>query len=88
MSKRVITIITIIIMLMCSVILHIEHNYTMTDCVVVEASDKGALIEDTLGNQWYWEKEGFEVGDIVVLEMHDHFSSTYVADDIIKEVKR
>jgi hypothetical protein len=60
----------------------------MTDCVVVEASDKGALIVDTLGNQWYWEEEGFEVNDIVVLEMHDHFSSAYVADDIIKEVKR
>ena len=67
---------------------YIEHNYTRTDCEVIEASSMGALIEDRCGFTWYYEGEGFEVGDLVDLKMHDNFTSSNIDDDEIKKVVR
>lgn len=65
---------------------YIEHNYTRDNCVVVEASKTGCLILDEVGEQWYWEGEGFEVDDVVEMKMFDNLTSAYIGDDEIKEV--
>ena len=65
---------------------YFDHNYTRPDCVVVEASPTGAIFEDECGFTWYVESEGYEVGQIVDLKMHDNFSSGYIYDDVIKKV--
>ena len=65
---------------------YIEHNYTRDNCVVIEASETGCLIRDEVGEQWYWEGEGFEVGDEVKMKMFDNLTSAYIVDDEIKEV--
>lgn len=65
---------------------HYEHNYTRYDCKVVEASPNGAIFEDRCGWTWAVEGEGYEVGQIADLKMHDSFTSAYIDDDVIKKV--
>ena len=65
---------------------HVEHNYTLKECRVIEASTKGALIEDKSGNTWYFEAEGFKVDEVVNMKMHDNFTSGTNEDDIITKV--
>ena len=80
MKKKVIMIVLIVIALVG--VIHHEHNYTMSDCVVVEASQSGALIEDRAsGEQWYVEDEGLTVGDEVQMLMYDNYTSAYIYDD-------
>lgn len=75
----------LILGLFCAVS-HYEHNYTRYDCKVVEASPKGAIFEDRCGWTWAVEGEGYEVGQIADLKMHDSFTSAYIDDDVIKKV--
>lgn len=65
---------------------HYEHNYTLKDCRVTEATATGAMIVDSKGWGWYYEGEGFEVGQTVDLKMHDNFTNADNEDDIIKKV--
>ena len=67
---------------------YIECNYTREDCVVVEASPTGAVFEDKCGFTWYWEEEGFEVGDVVDLKMYNNGTNNCIDDDEIKKVVR
>ena len=66
----------------------LEHNYTRDNCKVIEASPYGAIIEDRTGNTWYYEAEGFNVGDIVDMKMHDNWTISNIEDDIIQKVKK
>lgn len=75
----------LILVLFCAAS-HYEHNYTRDNCKVIEASPTGALIEDRCGFTWYYEGEGFEIGEVVDLKMHDAFTSAYIDDDVIKKV--
>ncbi len=85
MKKKAIVIVLIMIALIG--VVHHEHNYTMNDCVVVEASQSGALIEDKAsGELWYVEEEGYTVGDEVVVKMYDNYTSAYIYDDKVMRV--
>lgn len=64
-----------------------NHNYTMKNCVVTEATETGCLIVDENGEGWYLEGEGFEVGEIVELEVHDNFTED-IYDDVIENVTK
>ena len=83
--KRNVLVIMLLVGMFCGASYY-EHNYTRQDCVVVEASPTGAIFEDRCGFTWYWEEEGFEVGDVVDLKMYDNCSSAYIDDDEIKKV--
>ena len=63
-----------------------EHNYTRYDCIVTQACEAGAIFEDRCGWTWFVEGEGYEVGQIADLKMHDNLTSAYIDDDIIKKV--
>lgn len=85
MKKKVIVIVLIVIALVGAI--HHEHNYAMNDCVIVEASQSGALIKDRVsGEQWYVEDEGLTVGDEVRMLMYDNYTSAYIYDDKVMKV--
>ena len=84
MIKKIMYVVVVVVVLVG--VLYKEHNYTMTDCIVTEATSTGCMIVDGMEQQWYYEGEGFAVGDVVTLEMYDNWSSAYLADDVIKEV--
>ena len=65
-----------------------EHGYTRDNCKVIEATATGAIIEDRTGNTWYYEAEGFNVGDIVDMRMHDNWTPSQIKDDKIMKVIR
>ena len=71
--------------LLCGISYH-EHNYTRYDCQVIEATPYGAIFEDQCGFTWAVEGEGYEIGQVVDLKMHDNFSNAYIEDDVIKKV--
>ena len=86
MMKRILTLLVFISLV--GVAGHFEHNYTRDNCVAVEVTDTGVIFEDRCGFTWYWEEEGFELGDVVDLKMYDNYSSAYIDDDEIKKVIR
>jgi hypothetical protein len=63
-----------------------EHNYTRKDCEVIEASAGGAILVDACGFTWAVEGEGYEVGQIADLKMHNSYTSGCIDDDVIKKV--
>ena len=67
---------------------HFENNYTRKDCVAVEATETGVIFKDQCGFTWYWEEEGFEVGDVVDMKMHTNYTMNNIDDDEIKKVVR
>jgi hypothetical protein len=85
MKKKVVMMVLIVIVLIG--VIHHEHNYTMNDCVVVEASQSGALIKNRAsGEQWYVEEEGLTVGDEVLMLMYDNYTSAYIYDDKVMRI--
>ena len=85
MKKIIIIIITIVLCGACS---YYEHNYTRGNCKIVQINDGILTIEDFGGNYWdiYKPNSGFQVGDIVVLKMHDNLTPHTIEDDIIKGI--
>lgn len=65
---------------------YIEHNYTRRDCVVINSTDEGIMVEDTAGYTWYCEGVSYPVGTRVDLKMYDNITSAWIDDDIIKKV--
>ena len=63
-----------------------ENNYTRHECKVIEASGEGCIIEDRCGFTWYWEENGFNVGDTVEMKLNTNGTASYIEDDIIKSV--
>lgn len=80
-----ILIVVVLLGLFCGVS-YCEHNYIRYNCKVIEASPYSAILEDRSGWTWTVEGEGYEIGQIVDLKMHDNFTSAYIDDDIIKKV--
>ena len=65
-----------------------EHNYTRNDCKVIEKQGATVRIEDTTGNVWKCNANGFQVNDIVNLKMHDNYTPNQIQDDVIVKVIR
>lgn len=65
---------------------YLEHNYTRRDCVVIESTDDGIMVEDTAGYTWYYEGVSYPVGTRVDLKMYDNVTSAWIDDDVIKKV--
>lgn len=82
--KRVLTI-TILLMII-GMAGRAEACYTMIGAVK-EASPYGALIEDSTGDVWYYEQEGFKVNEKVKMFMYDRHTTTK-EDDVILRVKK
>lgn len=58
-----------------------ERHNVEKNCKVIEATDTGCIIEDSHGDTWYWEGEGFNVGDIVDMTINDNTTINNVDDD-------
>lgn len=84
--KKAIVIILIIVMFLA--VSYAEHRYTREDCVAIYTNACGVIFEDKSGFTWVWEEQGFEVGDVVDLKMHDNLTSGDIYDDIIVKVIR
>ena len=64
-----------------------SHYYTRKDCEVVKVDGYTVSVEDNMGRWWEFEGEGFEVGDIVDVEMFDSLTDG-IKDDQIIDVKK
>lgn len=64
-----------------------SHYYTRKDCEVVKVDGYTVSVEDDMGRWWKFEGEGFEVGDIVDVEMFDSLTDG-IKDDQIIDVKK
>jgi hypothetical protein len=64
-----------------------SHYYTRKDCEVVKVDGYTVSVEDNMGRWWKFEGEGFEVGDIVDVEMFDSLTDG-IKDDQIIDVKK
>ena len=64
-----------------------SHYYTRKDCEVVKVDGYTVSVEDNMGRWWKFEGEGFEVGDIVDVEMFDSLTDG-IKDDQIVDVKK
>lgn len=84
MIKKIITITMIISMF--AIVTHYEHNYTLKDCMVTEATTEGCMIVDNKGEGWYIEGKGYEVGQVVDLKLYDNNTENTNLDDIVKKV--
>ena len=63
-----------------------EHNYIREECQVIQVNDGIATIKDICGFYWDVETDGLKVGNIVNLKMNDNCTSSYIYDDIVKDV--
>lgn len=63
-----------------------EHNYTRKECEVIQVNDGVVTVEDSCGFVWDFKGNELKVGDIVDLKMYDNSTSTYINDDIVKDV--
>lgn len=85
--KRNVLVIMLLVGMFCGASYY-EHNYTRQDCVVIEATETGAIFEDKCGFTWYVDCEGYEVGDKADLKMYDNGTVSYIDDDEVKDLVR
>lgn len=64
-----------------------SHYYVRKDCEVVKVDGYTVSVEDNMGRWWKFEGEGFEIGDIVDVEMFDNLTDG-IKDDQIIDVKK
>lgn len=86
MMKKVLTVV-LIVGLFC-VAGYVECNYTRQDCVVVEATETGAIFVDKCGFTWYVECEGYQVGDVADLKMYNNHTDNCITDDEVRDLVR
>ena len=86
--KRNVLVAIIVLLGMYCVVGYIECNYTRQDCVVVEATETGAIFEDKCGFTWYVDCEGYEVGDKADLKMYNNHTDNCIDDDEVRGLKR
>lgn len=60
-----------------------SHYYIRKDCEVVKVDGYTVSVEDNMGRWWKFEGEGFEVGDIIDVEMYDNLTDEIKDDEII-----
>ena len=82
--KKILVAVLVIGALYCAA--YYEHNYTRENCTVVQVNDGWATIEDKCGFTWDYEDSNLNVGNVVDLKMHDHNTSAYIGDDVVKSV--
>ena len=87
MKRNVLVAIMVLLGMYC-VVGYIECNYTRQDCVVVEATETGAIFEDKCGFTWYVDCEGYEVGDKADLKMYNNHTDNCIDDDEVRGLKR
>ena len=63
-----------------------ENTYTLEDCIVAEACDNGALIQDRNGNLWEVRDVDLHECQVVDLVM-DNNGTKMIEDDIVKSIK-
>lgn len=87
MMKKNVLVVVLLVCLYC-VASWYECNYTRTDCVVIEATETGAIFEDKCGFTWYVECEGYQVGDKADLKMFNNHTDNCIDDDEVKDLVR
>lgn len=65
-----------------------ETHYTLKNCKVIEASTEGVLIQDEMGENWFWESADFQIGDKVTMKLFDNHTSGNPFDDEILKVEK
>ena len=85
-------IIEIILLHFCFIILPgiagaIECHYNH-DAIVTEVNGDDVLFEDSTGNLWEYEEEGYKVGDKVRLTFYTNHTDNNRLDDEITKIKR
>jgi hypothetical protein len=64
---------------------YLDSHYTRTGEIIgVDGTD--CIVEDTAGNVWEFNKDGFSIGDKVKLEMYTNHTNSNIYDDIIVKV--
>ena len=81
-----------ILLLFCFIILPgiagaIECHYNY-DAIVTEVKGDEVLFEDSTGNLWEYEDEGYKVGDKVRLTFYTNHTDNNRLDDEITKIKR
>jgi hypothetical protein len=89
MTKKDVSIIVIVVMLIAGIIYtdYLSHTYTLEYCRVIEVVEDTAVAQDLFGNTWAYKEQGDEVGDIVHLQMYDNRTNNDY-DDVIKKVEK
>ena len=77
--------IVLVVVLLCAYIAvdHLGNRYYLNG-EVIEATETGCLVTDEKGDPWYYEGEGFAVGDNVEMVMHTRETETNLDDAILK----
>ena len=60
-----------------------SHYYTRKNCEIVKIDGYIVSVEDNMGRLWEFEGEGFEIGDIIDVEMFDNLTDEIKDDEII-----
>lgn len=89
MTKKDISIIVIVVMLIAGIIYtdYLSHTYTLEYCRVIEVVEDTAVAQDLFGNTWAYKEQGDKVGNIVHLQMYDNRTNNDY-DDVIKKVEK
>ena len=84
MMNKIKTMLIIVIMICLYIAVdHLGNRYILTG-TVTEATETGCLIVDENGEGWYWEEEGWSVGDNVEMTMHTRETQTIYDDEMLK----
>lgn len=63
-----------------------SSQYTKTNCIVLQTTETGVIIEDLQGHIWHYEAGGFYKGEHVTMKMHSNNTDGYIEDDVILAV--
>lgn len=85
-------ILSTILVIIAIVAIYAGCNYYEThynrEAVVIDIEDENVVVvEDTTGNIWDFEGEGFQKGDKLTMTMWTHCTDSYIYDDEIENVK-
>lgn len=91
-KRNIATVVVVIIGLIALILIsgivgYYETHYTREARVIDLESDSVVVVEDTTGNVWAFEGEGFTVGDEVKMTMATHGTDSNIVDDEIVNVR-
>ena len=92
MTKRTFKTMTLLVLVVAilTVVGYVDTHYTRKDCTVVAIEeDNLVVVEDTCGYEWtyYADDEVPRVEDTVTLKMHTNYTTNYVEDDEVIDVR-